>query len=110
MLKNTKYTLEYTERKMVEVKNPVIEDLKKRIDEAGSQKAVAEEMGISPSHLSDVLAGKRNLGEELLEQLGYEKVIVHVKAHAVPDVVRAIETAQSEVEHIHGLKKRIFRK
>ena len=81
---------------MVEVRDPLIEELKEKIEKAGSQKAVANEMGISPSHLSDVLAGKRNLGEALLRQLGYEKVVVHVKSHVVSDVMRAIETAQKK--------------
>lgn len=94
---------------MVEVNNPVLDYLNKRAEELGSQKAVAEELGISPSHLSDVLSGKRNLGEEILEQIGFEKVIVHVRSSAVPEVVRAIETAQAEADHLRNLGNRIIK-
>lgn len=80
---------------MVQIKNPVIEYLQARVEEAGSQKAVADEMEITPSHLSDVLSGKRNLGEEQLKKLGYTKVIVHVKTDAVAGILQAIETAQA---------------
>lgn len=95
---------------MVEVKNPVIGYLKNRVKELGSQAAVAEELDISAQHLGDVLAGNRNLGEKVLERLGFEKVVVHVKLHAVPDVVRAIEMAQLEAEHINGIKRKVFKK
>jgi len=92
---------------MIKISDPVKDYLKRRANELGSQKAVAEEIGISPSHLSDVLSNKRNLGEDVLEQLGFEKVIVHVKSSNVPEVVRAIETAQAEAAHLDGIKKRI---
>ncbi len=95
---------------MVEVRNPVIEELKKRADELGSQQALADELGISAQHLGDVLKGRRGLGEDVLEQIGFEKVIVHVRTYAVPDVVKAIETAQAEAEHVNTLRKRVFEK
>lgn len=81
---------------MTEVSNAAIEELKRRIRSKGSQKAVAAELEISPAYLNDILMGKRNLSDNVLEKLGYEKVTVHVKVNSVPDIVRAIETAQEE--------------
>lgn len=75
---------------MTEV-NLALEELKKRVQQRGSQKAVAEELGIHPSYLNDILKGKTGLSDNVLAKLGYERVVVHVKSHQVPRVIREIE-------------------
>ena len=44
-----------------------------------SQKELADELGISPQYLSDVLKGRREISAQLASKLGYERVITFVK-------------------------------
>jgi transcriptional regulator with XRE-family HTH domain len=46
---------------------------------AGSQKALADELRISPQYLGDVLRGRREPGEAILSRLGLEKRIYYVR-------------------------------
>lgn len=48
--------------------------LKSQIKMAGSQKAFAKQIEISPQYLSDVLAGRRMPNRQILNALGYEFV------------------------------------
>lgn len=45
----------------------------------GSQKAVADEFGISKAHLGDILRGKKPIGPRVAEKLGWERVTVFRK-------------------------------
>lgn len=81
---------------MAGITSQAIEDLKQLVKEKGSKKAAAEALGIHPSYLGEILNGTRDLSESVLEKLGYEKVTIHVKTGAVPDVVSVIETALNE--------------
>lgn len=53
----------------------VVERLRRRVAERGSQHAVAVEAGVSPQHLSDVLKGKRDVGPAVLALLGVTRAI-----------------------------------
>lgn len=44
------------------------------IELRGSQKAVADDLGISQAYLGDVLRGRRGVGEKMAEKLGWEKI------------------------------------
>ena len=44
------------------------------VDEAGSQKEAARQLGISPQFLGDVLKGRRKLSRKILDALGYEMI------------------------------------
>jgi hypothetical protein len=55
----------------------VIALLKKRCEEAGSQRAFAANNEISPQYITDVLRGKREPGAMILEALGLEKVVFY---------------------------------
>lgn len=55
----------------------VIALLKKRCEEAGSQRAFAIDSEISPQYITDVLRGKREPGAMILEALRLEKVIFY---------------------------------
>ena len=51
--------------------------LQKRVSERGTQKAVAVDLGVSEQYLSDVLNGRREPGEAMLEALGLERVVTY---------------------------------
>lgn len=95
---------------MSEIFNPVIADLKERARELGSQKALAEELDISESFLSDILAGKKTLSDDRLEELGYSRLIIHVRADQVPETLRMIETVYASGRGLDRLKKKVLKK
>lgn len=53
------------------------EVLKKECEKAGGQAAWAALKDISPAYVSDVLSGRRDVGEKILTALGCEKVITY---------------------------------
>lgn len=73
--------------------DPVEKELRQMVKKEGTQKAAANKIGISASHFSDVLRGSRKLSPAVLEQLGFVRVIVHVKAEKAERVVSAINRA-----------------
>ena len=60
----------------------VRKELKGRVDEAGSQAALAEQWGISETHLSDILWGRRPVGNVVLRELGLRKVVSYERVDA----------------------------
>lgn len=48
--------------------------VRKACVDAGSQRALAEALNMDPSHLSEVLSGKRGVTEKIMAPLGYELV------------------------------------
>lgn len=46
-----------------------------KIREAGDQKTLAERLGVSQSHLSDVLNGRREPADKILTCLGLHRVV-----------------------------------
>jgi Helix-turn-helix len=57
----------------------LIAKLKQLVEKAGSQAALAKELGVSPSYLSDVLNGLRQPGISLLAPLGLESITEYRK-------------------------------
>ncbi len=53
--------------------------INKKVEDAGSQRAVALELGITPAYLSDVLSRRREPGESVLAPLGLRKKITYEK-------------------------------
>ena len=49
--------------------------LKSRVEAAGSQSALAEAWGISETHLSDIVWGRRPIGNVVMRELGLRKVV-----------------------------------
>ena len=64
-------------RKMVQSAT-LIEELRER-SKKSSQKHVAEEIGITPQFLSDVLSGRREVTSRIANAMGYWREIVFVK-------------------------------
>jgi hypothetical protein len=58
--------------------------LRGMIDKAGSQLSVAAELGVSQSYLSDVLLGRKEPGESILEPLGLRRVIRYERLPTAP--------------------------
>lgn len=51
------------------------DSLRDRATEMGSQKALAEHLGVSAQYLGDVLSGKREPGDSILKALGLRKTV-----------------------------------
>jgi len=68
-----------------------MQELKRRVQNKGSQQAVAEELEITPAYLSDILKGRRDLSDNILFKLGFVKISLHVKTKQAPQVIKAIE-------------------
>jgi hypothetical protein len=47
---------------------------------AGSQKAWADEHGVSGAYVNDVLRGRRDPGDAILKALGLKRMVTYVKA------------------------------
>ena len=56
-------------------KKEVIDILYRQVEVYGSQKALAIKIGISPQYLEDILLGRREPGESVLNFLGMQKVV-----------------------------------
>lgn len=50
------------------------------IEKAGSQKAAAKRLGVSPTYLSDIKKGRRDPGDKILTALGFKRVVIYEKA------------------------------
>lgn len=57
----------------------VMDMLRERLDEAGSQKQLAAEFGVSTPYLHDVLHGRRLPADAVLDALGLERVVTYRK-------------------------------
>lgn len=58
----------------------VIAHVRDQIRRHGSQRAYAAHVGISQQYLCDVLNGRRDISAELAALLGFERLVVYVKA------------------------------
>lgn len=69
--------------------SPVITEINRLIEKHGTQSAVASELHISPSLLTEILKGRRGISDGLLDKLGFVKIVIHVK----PDQRKSVEQA-----------------
>ena len=53
----------------------VLEFIAVRIKAAGSQRALAEQLGISDAYLSDILHQRRPLSDEFLAKIDLERIV-----------------------------------
>lgn len=63
---------------MVATTEHLLDDIRLGVRTTGSQKKVAESLGISPQYLNDVLAGRREISEALAERLGYRRIVLYM--------------------------------
>ena len=61
-------------------RDELIQLVEKKVERAGTQLAVAKELGITSAYLGAVLRGKREPGPSILDALGIRRVITCVKA------------------------------
>jgi len=58
----------------------LLKELKARVHQKKTQRALAEEFGVSPTYLGDILSGRRQAGPTILKRMGYERItITHYK-------------------------------
>lgn len=57
----------------------VLKLLRAEADRLGSQKALADKIGIGTAYLSDVLAGKRGIGDPIQKYLGLERRVLYAR-------------------------------
>jgi len=55
---------------------PALIALRKAVEEAGSQAALAEKLGVTGPFVSMMLSGTKRIPEPILNYLGFERVIV----------------------------------
>lgn len=58
-------------------KTEFLEYLKSLVTEAGTQKALAEKLGINQAYLSDILAGHREPADKILKALGMKATVIY---------------------------------
>lgn len=58
-------------------KSDVIRLLEEEVKRLGSQRALADRLGVTPAYLGDVLRGRRDPGPAILEALGLEKDVIY---------------------------------
>ena len=63
--------------------NDVVKQLETAAAKAGSQRALAIEIGVSAAYVSDILAGKREPFGRVLDYLGLERKVGYVPRQAV---------------------------
>jgi transcriptional regulator with XRE-family HTH domain len=78
---------------MTDELNLAFQELERRVNAAGSRSAVAEELNIAPSQLSDVLNGRREISQGMLKKLGFDKVVISVRKQDKAKLIRAIRPA-----------------
>lgn len=62
----------------------VLELVKRGVEGAGSQKDFATAHGMSQGFLHDVLNGRRDLSDKVLEAVGVERIITYRRKAKVP--------------------------
>lgn len=53
--------------------------LRRLVDEAGTQKDLAQQLGVSTAYLNDVLLKRKEPGKKLLAAIGFERVVIYRK-------------------------------
>ncbi len=76
---------------MSQFPNLAVEELKRRVKAAGSQIAAAEKLGIPQSQLSEILSGRRDVSDSILEKIGFTKIEIDIPVEDAERLVRAIE-------------------
>lgn len=72
----------------------VIEAMQALLKQHGSSKAAADALGISPQYWSDIVRGRRDLSDNVLEKLGFVRTITYSRIGGPRMVV-----PPSDVEH-----------
>lgn len=50
--------------------------IEKRMKESATQKALADEIGVSPQYINDVIRGRREISNELAKKFGFRRRVV----------------------------------
>ena len=56
--------------------NDAVKKLTQMVEDAGSQKAVAEQLGITPAYLNDILRERTHVSENIANKLGFRWMLI----------------------------------
>ena len=90
--------------------DPVLLELKERIKTLGSQTAVANDLSISPSMITEILKGRRTASPSILEKLGFVRITFHIKKDRILPVIRLIKMAMDEDVHLQQILDKVLAK
>jgi plasmid maintenance system antidote protein VapI len=57
----------------------ILEIIKQMVSKWGTQRAVADHLEISNAYMSDIIAGKRLVSDEVAKRLGYTRIVKYKK-------------------------------
>jgi hypothetical protein len=60
----------------------LIEILRVRCQERGTQRAWAKDHGVSPAYVNDVLQGRREISDNFAALLGFERRVIFLENHS----------------------------
>lgn len=58
-------------------KTELIAQIRDSVLDFGGQKAAAKEWGISAQYLNDILRGRRDVGQSVLDAMGFERIVLY---------------------------------
>lgn len=61
-------------------RDEIMKIIRQRLERAGSQRALAKELGISTQYMNDILRNNREPGPLVLRALGIEKHVVYTSS------------------------------
>lgn len=67
-------------RRGIQLDVDAVARLRTLADQAGSQAALAKELGVTPSHVTDLLRGRRLFSERMLAKLGLRRTVIEAKS------------------------------
>lgn len=76
---------------MTYIQDAALEELKRRIAMAGTQRAAALELGVSESDITNAIKGYRPMTETLLNALGYTRITAAVPTGQVNRITKVIK-------------------
>lgn len=66
-------------------------ELNKLIAQEGSKAAAAKRLGVSPSLITEISKGRRSIPESVLKQLGFRRVVLHVREERYSRIMQALD-------------------
>jgi plasmid maintenance system antidote protein VapI len=72
---SNKERLAYMAKKEEISNTEILSIIRQMVDKWGSQKKVADHLGISNAYMSDILAGNRDVSDTVARKLGYKRVV-----------------------------------
>jgi len=88
----------------------IVVELHKQIKALGSQKAVADELDIPQSTITEILKGRRPTSESVAEKLGFVRITFFVKKSHVIRIISLLRKALEDDAHLQDLLEKVLKK